>query len=192
MSSRIGHLTRRHPLCPSCGYNLVATVAENRRVCPECGEPFELHELHRTVAPDDWTLLRGLRWATPVLLLRITLLTPAWTAGLLILRLIETAFTHWFGTGAAVFMVVVVPILVGAGGVMTSVVLGRGLNDRLGFDGFGVAVICIAAALLTIGLGVVLAGLCPWPLIAAPVGILILGGFFALVPPIRAVLLDEM
>ena len=28
---------RRHPLCPSCRYDLVVTVEEGGRTCPECG-----------------------------------------------------------------------------------------------------------------------------------------------------------
>jgi 4-hydroxybenzoate polyprenyltransferase len=53
---------RHHPLCPNCGYDLVATIDAGRNVCPECGCEFEGHELKRAVLPEDWTIARGLGW----------------------------------------------------------------------------------------------------------------------------------
>lgn len=41
------HAGRRHPLCPSCRYDLVKTVSRDGRVCPECGCEFEPNELLR-------------------------------------------------------------------------------------------------------------------------------------------------
>lgn len=60
MGSQVGHVSAHHPLCPECGYDLVATVESGGRVCPECGFKFELHELRRQVQKGDWTPTRGL------------------------------------------------------------------------------------------------------------------------------------
>src|SRR6185436_13617232 len=49
-------LKRRHPLCPACGYDLVASIAANKRVCPECGEEFALDELNWEKRRGDWNL----------------------------------------------------------------------------------------------------------------------------------------
>jgi len=48
-------LRKRHPLCPSCDYDLVATLAANRRICPECGEEFELGDLKYEWRQGDWS-----------------------------------------------------------------------------------------------------------------------------------------
>ena len=68
--SRIGHTTRRHPLCPRCRYDLVATIDAGRNVCPECGCEFQPHELKRQRLAEDWTIGRGLGRASGVLFLR--------------------------------------------------------------------------------------------------------------------------
>jgi hypothetical protein len=71
-------LVRHHPLCPECGYDLVATMDAGRNVCPECGRQFEPHEVRRAVLPEDWTVARGLRRASLVLLRRSVPCLPGW------------------------------------------------------------------------------------------------------------------
>ena len=71
---------RRHPLCPECGYDLVATIDAGRRICPECGRQFEPHEVKRAVLPEDWTVVRGLRRSAAALALRFLICLVGWVA----------------------------------------------------------------------------------------------------------------
>jgi predicted RNA-binding Zn-ribbon protein involved in translation (DUF1610 family) len=80
MVSRIGHTTSRHPLCPSCGYDLVATIDAGKRICPECGEAFELHDVIRAARPGDWTLARGIGRLLLRLAWRGAIALVVWTA----------------------------------------------------------------------------------------------------------------
>ena len=89
--SRIGHTSRRHPLCPHCGYDLVATVADEGRVCPECGREFRREELPRAPAPDEWTPARGLLRLVLAVTVRSAVCLPAWV-GLLVLASILCAW----------------------------------------------------------------------------------------------------
>ena len=50
---------RRHPLCPACGYDLVASIAAKKRVCPECGETFTLEDVNWERRAGDWTLTKA-------------------------------------------------------------------------------------------------------------------------------------
>ena len=48
-------LRKRHPLCPHCDYDLIATLAANKRICPECGEGFDLGDLKYEWRQGDWS-----------------------------------------------------------------------------------------------------------------------------------------
>ncbi len=56
-----------HPLCPTCGYDLVGTVAARRRTCPECGNDFTPAGPAGT---RQWTPWTGVRRVTLTLLWR--------------------------------------------------------------------------------------------------------------------------
>lgn len=191
MSSRVGHTTKRHPLCPNCGYNLVATLARldrDNRLCPECGESFTLAELGRTVAPEDWTLWRGVKRTLPTLFLRIALIALLWTGGLTLLGAMEANVPRIGPLTTPLILAFLVPLLVVIGGFVTGNITARGLDHRLGLDGPVVGVFAGAAALLAIAGGIGLAGLLTSPLVAAPTGVFLLGGLFALIGPARLAL----
>ncbi|HWB19648.1 MAG TPA: hypothetical protein VG711_05050 [Phycisphaerales bacterium] len=63
-------LNTRHPICPYCDYDLVATVADNRRICPECGESFEPGDLRYQPIPGDFTPAVAFRRTLAAMLVR--------------------------------------------------------------------------------------------------------------------------
>ncbi len=150
---RIGHLPRRHPLCPACGYDLVGTVAEGGTRCPECGSEFRLHELVRQRLPGDWTPWRGLRIAAGVLALRSALCLPLWAGFVWLMAMgLNSIPLDWrlFGVLA---IGCVIP------GVMVGRFLGRDLAERAGFAGVVVSLLGSAFAWAVVALGVLLAGM---------------------------------
>ncbi|MCZ6836774.1 MAG: hypothetical protein O7G85_13445 [Planctomycetota bacterium] len=66
---------QRHPHCPECKYNLIATVEANHLTCPECGYEFELDELWHSKRPGEWSLFIGLRRALMFLFVRSLVMT---------------------------------------------------------------------------------------------------------------------
>lgn len=77
-------LRKRHPLCPNCDYDLVATLAANKRICPECGEAFELGDLKYESRPGDWSNAVALRLGLLALGSRLLI-------GLVVAMLLSTA-----------------------------------------------------------------------------------------------------
>ena len=120
------HAGPRHPLCPSCGYDLVATTRRGGRVCSECGCEFELHELKREVRPGEWTESVGVRRLALSLCIRSLFSVAIWSCWLLVLSLLSlNSVVHGLG-------VLAITVLLG---VIMGQVLWRGLRDRCGFDG---------------------------------------------------------
>jgi hypothetical protein len=129
--SRIGHISKRHPLCPGCGYDLVGTVAEDRRVCPECGRAFTRDELRRAPAPDEWTPARGLRRLVVVAALRSAACFPAWV-GLLVVASILCAWGEGLSRAGAVLVWMLCVSLVAVGGAVVGAVAGRRIDETAG------------------------------------------------------------
>ena len=140
---------RRHPLCPYCRYDLVATVHGGGNTCPECGESFEPHELLREHRPGDWTERTGLVTLFTSLLLRSIIGLGIWALWLWLVSLIP--ITH------ALLIVVIL-----AGHIIVAVIVAKimwtRLRERCGFDGLFPAGLAILAAWLTCSAGAALIG----------------------------------
>jgi ribosomal protein S27AE len=146
-TSPVGHAKRRHPLCPSCGYDLVATIHEGKWICPECGEEFNLDDVRREVWPGNWTFPVGLRKLLISLLVRSVVAAIVWSSG--------TWFTFWFtrlfpaGTFRSRAMLII--YLLGAGfGAVVGLIESRRLTDRAGFAGWLVTSLAVAACAIVI------------------------------------------
>jgi hypothetical protein len=156
--SRVGHTSRRHPICPGCGYDLVATIAANRRTCPECGCGFEPNELRRSAAPGDWTPARGLRRLVIAVTVRSVACLVAWMA----LLVLGSMLCAWLGAVASRGVLVVVWVgcgaLVLASGAVVGAVVGRRIDEAAGFRSpLLLAAPIIGAAVAVLG-GAALAG----------------------------------
>lgn len=133
---------RRHPLCPHCRYDLVGTIAANKRVCPECGEPFTLNQLLKGETPGEWSIGIGLRKAAIALLIRAAIVLPFWAGFVWLVTPLLGWLPMGFTTMGAVGLLFVIP------GVSIGHVLSRGLNDIAGMQSIVVtamAFVCIAA-----------------------------------------------
>jgi hypothetical protein len=151
MDRRLDEKTRRHPLCPRCKYDLVATVQANKRVCPECGHQFTLNELIRAPREGDWTLAIGFRKALLALAARSVLVLPFW-AGLvwLLAPLVETfPFNTWAMGGIAVLFILP--------GVAMGHAVSRGLNDIAGCQSYLFTTLAVAFELAIVIGGVKIA-----------------------------------
>ena len=132
---------RRHPLCPYCHYDLIATVADNRRVCPECGANFNLDELHYEPAETDWSVRDALGALSRAITLRGSLGLIAW--------LVLAAAANLLGNLPA--MLGLIPLIIGAaGGYLLGRILIEGLAEQAGFDSFIVPIVAAIAAIIVI------------------------------------------
>lgn len=186
--SRVGHTQRRHPLCPHCGYDLVATLARDGRRCPECGHDFELDELRRSAAPGEWTPMRGLRNLAIALLWRCATAAAVWTAAL--------AGTEWLNevlsrhmSGGRIILLLGVALGVVAG--VLGALIGRNLEDVAGFSGLILYAATTIAIILFWTAGAI--ALAAAGLLATnfAVGIGVLFGAVAAAVAIRQILLGE-
>lgn len=159
--SRIGHLSKRHPTCPECGYDLVGTVADGGHVCPECGGAFTREELPQTPAPDEWTPLRGLRRFVILVAIRSAACFPIWV-GLLVLASMLCAWGEGLSsrTEAVMVWLLCVTVVLVAGGVI-GVVVGQRIDEAAGIHTplappvpiAGAAVVIIGGAAVADALG---------------------------------------
>jgi hypothetical protein len=149
---------RRHPLCPDCGYDLVATIDAGRNVCPECGGEFEEQELKRALLPEDWTLPRGLGRAATALLLRAAVCLIGWTAVLTGTLLASTWIaTRLGGTWIIFIMLLALGIIFIAAGVLGRI-LARGMDEIAGITSPLICALITLFAWISIGAGTVIAG----------------------------------
>jgi len=126
MDRRFDERIRRHPLCPGCRYDLVATVQANKRVCPECGYQFTLNELIRAPQKGEWSLATGLRQALLAIVIRSIVVLPFWAAFVwLVAPVVEMFPFDPFAMGG-VALIFIVP------GVAIGHVISRRLNDIAG------------------------------------------------------------
>ena len=149
---------RRHPLCPSCGYDLVATIDAGRNVCPECGHEFEPHELKHALLPEDWTLRRGLGRAAAALLLRAVLCLIGWAAVLTGTLLASTWIaTRLGGTWIIFTMLLAMGIIFVAAGVLGRI-LAKGMDEVAGITSPLISALITLFAWISIAGGTVIAG----------------------------------
>ena len=132
-------LKRRHPQCPSCGYDLVANIAANRNVCPECGEPFDLSDLRWEARAGDWTLVTALRMAARALMIRSLKAFPVCVA----CSIAGVLVVNWRAPIIIVLLIAVIESLV------LSAIVSRRLTEHAGFDSpLLVIAACITAVTL--------------------------------------------
>lgn len=146
---------QRHPLCPGCRYDLVATVDVGGRVCPECGEEFEPHELLREVRPGEWTEFGGVKKLAQILAIRIAIALPIW---LMWIYLVSGGI---FVGATSVWLLFLLVVHLGLGGLLGRIVW-KELPERSGFDGLFPFVAAVAALAATLALGVLIIGLLGW------------------------------
>ncbi len=145
--------TKRHPRCPECRYNLVATVDAGIRTCPECGCEFDLDELHGEKRPGEWTPLLGLRSAALHLAGKMLIVLPIWTALIwlfspLLIMVPQQGIIIWRMFGG-VAIVCVIP------GMAIGYALSRDLEEKAGFQSLLLTMMASLAAAGTVagGLG---------------------------------------
>ena len=114
---------KRHPLCPECKYDLIATVDSGRKVCPECGYEFEMYELRGEKRPGDWSFQIGLRNTIISLVIRSLIILPLWAA---IIWIMSTYLAN-FGR----FNLIILPFL----GMAMGYGFSTKLTDHAGFTG---------------------------------------------------------
>ncbi len=189
--SRIGHTNNRHPLCPECGYNLVATVANEGRTCPECGCAFEPHELTREVRPGDWTPMRGLgnlarRQAIKALALGL-IITGVF--GVLQL-LLEGPINRSVGV-FSIFLLVGLLFVTAIVGAISGSVLARDANEHAGMDGAPVAIVGIAMTAAMMSAVVLTLTMTLGLTIAPPTGIVVVATGVAAITLVRRAVFEE-
>jgi len=150
---------RRHPLCPNCGYDLVATIDAGRTVCPECGCEFEPHEVRRAVRPEDWTLGRGLRRAAAVLLLRAVLCLIGWTAVLTGTLLASTWIATRLGGVWIVFIMLLALAIIFLAAAVAGRILAKGMDEIAGITSPLISALITLFAWMSIAAGTAIAGL---------------------------------
>jgi hypothetical protein len=143
--------SRRHPLCPECRYDLIATVAAGRTTCPECGYEFEAWELRGEKHAGEWTPLVGLRRAVISLAIRSLIILPLWAG--LVWGL--TPLLLMFPLGIRVFGGIA--ILLAIPGCLIGHVLASGLADRAGFQSMLLGFLAAVFAVTTIISGIMIA-----------------------------------
>lgn len=114
---------KRHPLCPECKYDLIATVEAGRRICPECGYEFEMYELRGEKRQGDWTFQIGLRNTVISLILRSLVILPLWVV------IIWVMMTYMSNFGR--FNAIILPLL----GIAMGFGFSTRLADHAGFAG---------------------------------------------------------
>ncbi|TVQ55183.1 MAG: hypothetical protein EA377_03915 [Phycisphaerales bacterium] len=189
--SRIGHTSNRHPLCPECGYDLVATVAQDGRTCPECGYEFEIHELRREVRRDDWTPARGLLNLAKIQGLKAIALglIVAGVLGLLQI-LLEDTIRQAAGI-ISIFLLIGLLIVTAIVGGVAGAVLSKDANEQAGMDGIIVAVMGIIITAITITVAVVAVDLTFGFTIAPMTGVVLIATMVASITLIRRAIFDD-
>ncbi len=114
--------TERHPLCPECEYDLIATVDAGHRTCPECGLEFSLYELLNNTLPGDWTIARGFRRVLLRCVARGVIFVPTW--------MLIHAINLFLVDRVSAF---VVPFLTALAGLLTGYYTVRRISDVAGF-----------------------------------------------------------
>lgn len=142
----------RHPLCPYCHYDLVATVDpySPRFVrCPECGEAIEPNELHYQARPGEWTPLTGVRNAAVSILVRALVIAAIWAALLVGMDAVLSAILGT--TGVLYLRVMILPLLI------VGLILGKLMHWKLevhaGFQSWLVIWLAVGGVWLGLNIG---------------------------------------
>lgn len=153
--SRLFHdPSRRHPRCPQCHYNLVATIAANKRMCPECGRRFTMSELARAPRAGDWTPVQGLARASGALLIRSIIVLPFWAGFIWLVTPLLNLFPFpgfWMGGLIGRALIIIIPACV------LGHVLSRKLNDKAGMQSVIITGLALVFAIAVIAGGIELA-----------------------------------
>jgi hypothetical protein len=186
--SRIGHVNARHPLCPSCGYDLVATIDAGNRVCPECGLEFQLDELDREVRPEDWTIGRGVRRLAMVVAYRALLMMAVWVGVVWGIDLLLHVIGPNVPAAIRLILLLIGGIAIFALAGWVGAFLARDANEEAGFSGPLVIAVITVFAWLVIGGGTMIAVAIGSIGGAYAGGIITVGCVLALVTIIRTIL----
>lgn len=144
---------KRHPLCPECKYDLIATVESGHCVCPECGYEFEMDELRGEKRPGDWSPGRGLMIVMVTTCLRAILILPFWTGLIWLITPLLSMFPVHIGSFAGISIGMAIP------GIIIGYCFGNRLTEKAGFVSPLITAIALLAALSVIYGGVVLSQL---------------------------------
>ena len=189
--SQVGHTQRRHPLCPYCGYDLVATLAHDGRRCPECGSDFELHELHRSTAPGEWTPMRGLRNLGLALLWRCGLAAVVWAAALAGMEWIFSLLRQWVaGWGIVAWVVVLGGALCFIAGI-AGARIGRHLEEIAGFAGMTLYLATVGSIIVAFIIGSTALSVTGLLGFNAAFALGVIFGAFASAAAVRQILLED-
>ena len=189
--SRIGHTSNRHPLCPECGYDLVATVAQDRRTCPECGREFEIHELRREVRRDDWTPARGLLKLTRIQSLKAIALGLVFAGVFGLLQILLEGMIRQTTGIISVFLLIGLLIVTAVVGGIAGAVFSKDANEQAGMDGIVVAVIGIIVTAIMMTAVVVAVDLTFGFTIAPQTGVVLIATMVASITLIRRAIFDD-
>jgi hypothetical protein len=163
-------LKRRHPLCPHCHYDVVATISQESMTCPECGMEFDADDVDCEIRAHDWTPPRGFRVAFRVIGIRsLIAFTAVFTLTALAILCVHLKWR----------MEVSVLISVVEGGAVGAI-LSRNLNERAGFASSLLTITaCLAAwAVIPIGAGATVLWI-NWPHLLAYADEVVLHSVFA-------------
>jgi len=189
--SRIGQTSTRHPLCPNCGYDLVATVDAGGTVCPECGYAFELHELGREVRPDDWTLARGLRRLALALGVRVVACFIGFTAILWAADALINALGPKVPMGMKVMLIFVAAVTIFTAGGGVGHILARDAEERAGFVSPLLAVVITLVGWVVIIFSVVTVQMLGGLAGGTSAGVILVSAGFSFIAVIRALYFGE-
>lgn len=176
---------KRHPLCPECRYDLIATVDSGSRICPECGYEFELSELRGEKRPGEWSPGRGLMIAAFTTLIRAILILPIWTGLIWFISPALTAYPLHFRAILAIIAIFAIP------GIIIGYCFSYNLTEKAGFVSSFITAFTSLTAIFVIYGGVTLSqifrplpGWIPGALIVVPMA-------FAVTWIIKKTLLDD-
>ena len=144
---------KKHPLCPECRYNLVATVDAGKRICPECGYEFELSELRGEKRPGEWSPMRGLTIAVVTTCLRAILILPFWVYLVWLITPLLSMFPVHVGSFAGISIGMAIP------GIIIGYCFSNRLTEKAGFVSPLITAIASLAAFSVIYGGVVISQL---------------------------------
>jgi hypothetical protein len=145
----------RHPLCPYCQYDLIATVDPftPRYVrCPECGEGIEPEDFYFEPRPGEWTLSTGLRNCAVSLATRIFMGIIIWSVVLLAMDQLLTAILG--PTGMLSLWTMLLPLT--GGGMLIGWVMYFRLTEHAGFESWLVVWFAFVSACVALHFGHVL------------------------------------
>jgi hypothetical protein len=189
--SRIGHTTQRHPTCPECGYDLVATVDAGRNVCPECGYEFGPQDLVREVRPGDWTPARGYKRAAVVLAVRGIFCLLGWIGVLYGSHALMRAIWPGLGTTGRLLMLALVGATSMIAGGVIGHVLSRRMDEIAGLSGVLLVAVVSLIAWIVLIVGTIVATILAGISIGDLAGAAICAAFIATIIIVRSHLIEQ-